>query len=126
MPFIHIKSLPVKDVFNVSKVLLAITRDFSTHNNIPINHVHTTWEFYQSGYYVKGEDAPSVQPSSNHPVIVDLLTPDFNNIDSIEMMLTTLARSLETHSNTQLSNIFINHRYAHSGMVFDDGKIVKW
>jgi hypothetical protein len=25
-----------------------------------------------------------------------------------------------------LKNIFINHRHAHSGMVFDDGEIVEW
>ena len=95
-------------------------------NNIPIIHVHTSWEFFQSGCYAKGNDAPNFQPDFNHPVIVDILTPDFNEKDVIEKMLISLANSIVTHANAKLNNIFINHRYAHSGMVFDDGKVVKW
>ena len=106
MPFIQVKSLPFEEAFNASKAVEAITRDFATDNSIPIIHVHTTWEFYQSGCYAKGEDAPSFQPNFNHPIIVDLLTPDFNKIVIIEVMLTSLAKSIVTHSNTNLKPQF--------------------
>ena len=126
MPFIQIKSLPLKETFDISKAILDINSDFSITNHIPINHVHTTWEFYISGQYAKGENAPNFQPESHHPLIVDLLTPDFNKSDAIKTMLTSLAKSISDHSKIDLNNIFINHRHAHSGMVFDDGKIVEW
>lgn len=103
-----------------------INSDFSITNHIPINHVHTTWEFYIPGHYAKGKNAPNYQPDSHHPLIVDLLTPNFNKSDTIKIMLTSLAKSISGHSKVDLNNIFINHRYAHSGMVFDDGKIVEW
>ncbi len=130
MPFIQIKSLPFEDAFDVSEAVLAITKDFSEGNDIPAFHVHTTWEFYLPGHYAKGEAAPdyhpvAVQPPS-HPLIVDLLTPDFNDADTIEKMLVTLANSIANHAPVSLDRIFINHRQARSGMVFDDGKVVKW
>ena len=44
----------------------------------------------------------------------------------IEKMLQTVASSISKRTKVPLSNIFINYRSAHSGMVFDNGKIVKW
>jgi len=126
MPFIKIKSLPFEENFNISKAVLGINNDFSLGNSIPLNHVHTIWEFYVSGHYAKGQNAPTFQPNSHHPIIVDLLTPDFNEKETVKIMLESLAMSISSHSKMNLSNIFINHRHAHSGMVFDDGKIVEW
>ena len=126
MPFIRIKSLPFEEKFNITKTVLGISNDFSLGNSIPVNHVHTTWEFYTSGHYAKGENAPTFQPYSHHPIIVDLLTPDFNGKEEIKIMLESLAKSISNHSKMNLSNIFINHQPAQSGMVFDDGKIVEW
>jgi len=126
MPFIRIKSLPFEESFSISKAVLGINNDFSIANGIPLNHVHTTWELFTSGHYAKGEKAPTFQPYSNHPIIVDLLTPDFNGKEEINIMLETLAKSISSHSKMNLKNIFINHQPAHSGMVFDDGKIVEW
>ncbi|MDH5258617.1 MAG: hypothetical protein OEX07_11435 [Gammaproteobacteria bacterium] len=126
MPFIQIKSLPFEKALDVSNIILAINRDFASVNNLAIYHVHTTWEYFQPGHYAKGEDAPEFQPNASHPVIVDLLTPDFNKAEVIELMLSSLAKSIVTHTNINRNNVFINHRYARSGMVFDDDAIVKW
>jgi len=126
MPFIQIKSLPFENSFDVSKVVAAISKDFSIANNISVLHIHTSWEFYLSGQYAKGENTPNFHPQSHHPIIVDLLTPDFNNNETIKLMLVSLAKSISSHSKMNIDNIFINHRHAHSGMVFDDGKIVEW
>lgn len=126
MPFIQIKSLPFERTFDVSEAVRGIARDFALANDIPLFHVHTTWEFFLAGHYAKGEDAPDMQPDSNYPVLVDLLTPDFNSAEVIEKMLNSLASSIARHAHMDIKNIFINHRYAHSEMVFDDGKIVKW
>ena len=126
MPFIHIKSLPFSPPLDRGRNVAAIARDFSEKMGIDLLHIHTTWEFYASGCYAKGDGTPEYQPEERHPLIVDLLTPDSNDRDVIARMLETLAESLSTHATFPKKNIFINHRQAHSGMVFDDGKIVRW
>lgn len=126
MPFIHIKSLPFDQPFDVRRVVEGIGQDVAAEVGLPLKHVHTTWEFYLPGYYAKGNQAPESQPATSHPVIVDLLTPDFNDARTIERMLIAVAKCLAKRAGIPLSNIFINHRPAHSGMVFDDGDIVRW
>lgn len=126
MPFIHIRSLPFESTIDVPAVLTDISRDFATENDLPLFHVHTTWEFFAPGFYAKGGETPTSNPASAHPVIVDLLTPDFNSIEVAGQMLLTLARSISLRSGMNQNNIFINHRYARSGMVYDDGEIVRW
>lgn len=126
MPFIHIKSLPLKDPADIAKVLRAINRNFAEKTGIDPMHLHATWEFYQPGHHAKGDTAPAQQPEARHPIIVDLLTPDFNDAETIRLMLKTLAESISARFPFPIDNIFINHRQAYSGMVFDDGKIVEW
>ncbi|MDH5767320.1 MAG: hypothetical protein OEZ38_14995 [Gammaproteobacteria bacterium] len=126
MPFIHIKSLPFKQAFESASTLININREFSEKNNIPEFHIHSSWEFYLPGHYAKGDQAPSEQPDNFHPVIVDLLTPDFNDNQTIAGMLSSLADSIHRHAPVAIDRIFINHRQAHSGMIFDDGKVVSW
>ena len=126
MPFIHIKSLPLQQALDMPAVLTSIAADFSQQLSIALNHIHVSWEFYQPGHYVKGDKSPDRQPEANFPLIVDLLTPDFNNAQTIELMLKTIASSIAEHAHFPINNIFINHRQAHAGMVFDDGEIVRW
>ncbi len=54
------------------------------------------------------------------------LAPDFSDTKTIEAMLASLATSLADHAGVPIDKIFINHRQAKSGMVFDDGRVVYW
>lgn len=126
MPFIHIKSLPFQPPLDVDRILGEIARDFSETTGVELNHIHTTWEFLASGHYARGDDVPRYQPDTRHPLIVDLLAPDFNDAGTITVMLETIAESISSRAAFPINNIFINHRQAHSGMVFDDGEIVRW
>lgn len=126
MPFIHIKSLPLQDTLDISNILAGIATDFSQALGIELHHIHTTWEFFSPGYYAKGDKTPEYQPKNQHPLIVDLLTPDFNRSETVAKMLVTLATSISKRVAFPSDNIFINHRQAHSAMVLDDGKIVYW
>jgi len=49
-----------------------------------------------------------------------------NDAKTIERMLESLASSISRRAGVPIRKIFINHRAARSGMVFDDGKIAKW
>ena len=126
MPFIHIKSLPIEQPLDVPAAIAGIASDFAAANDIPQAHVHVTWAYFQPGHFAKGDRTPDFQPEGPHSVLVDLLTPDFNSGDTIETMLQTLAASIATRTPTAINKIFINHRPAHSGMVFDDGEVVRW
>ncbi len=126
MPFIHIKSLPFERPLDIPAVITGISRDFAEGNAIALEHVHVTWEYLEAGHFAKGESAPAFQPEAPHSVLVDLLTPDFNSRDAIGAMLRTLAQSISRRAQIPPNKIFINHRQALSGMVFDDGDVVTW
>jgi phenylpyruvate tautomerase PptA (4-oxalocrotonate tautomerase family) len=126
MPFIHIKSLPFDPPLEISAVVKGITRDFAEGSGVGLEHVTATWEFIESGHYAVAGAAPLNQPRATHPVLVDLLSPDFNPPEQVEKMLHTVAQSVSVRTGVPIGNIFINHRHARSGMVFDAGKIVKW
>lgn len=126
MPFIHIKSLPFDDQKPISDILCHINRDFSARLDIPLEHVHSTWEYFQPGHFAKGDLAPKCQPDSFHSLLVELLTPDCQDPESCATMLEVLATALAKHAKVSLQKIFICHHQARSGLVFDDGKIVHW
>jgi hypothetical protein len=126
MPFIHIKSLPFDRPLNVSSVLEGLTKDFAKGTHIAPEHVTATWEFLLAGHYAVGGRAESHQPESSHPVLVDLLSPDFNSPEKVEKMLQVVASSISERAKIPIQNIFINHRPAHSGMVFDSGEVGRW
>ena len=118
MPFIHIKSLPLDETVDVDATIQKLSSSFAAANNIGIEHVTVTWEFF--AHHAEGGEAGSDQ------IIVDLLVPDFNAADAIEKMLVSIAKDLSELIEVSIDNVFINARQAHTGMVFDSGEVVKW
>lgn len=78
MPFIHVKSLPFDPPLKMSTVVEGLTRDFARGPGIDLEHVTATWEFLPAGHYVVAGKSQSHRPDASHPVLVDLLSPDFN------------------------------------------------
>lgn len=118
MPLIHIKSLPLDESVDVDATIQNLLSSFAAANNIGIEHVTVTWEFF--AHHAEGGEAGSDQ------IVVDLLMPDFNSANAIEKMLVTTASSLSEQSGIAINNIFINCQLARSGLVFDAGRIVRW
>jgi hypothetical protein len=107
-------------------VVEGLTRDFAEGAGIDLEHVTATWEFLPPGHYAVGGKAQAHQIQTSHPILVDLLSPDFNDAALVEKMLHTVAVSISKRARIPVSNIFISHRYARSGMVFDAGEVVRW
>jgi phenylpyruvate tautomerase PptA (4-oxalocrotonate tautomerase family) len=126
VPFIHIKSLPFEKPLKVTDVVEGVTKDFAKATGIGLEHVTATWEFFSPGHYAVAWKAAQYQPQSSHPVLVDLLAPDFNVPAKIEQMFKSIASSISKRAKVPIDNIFINYRQAHSGMVFDAGEIFRW
>jgi hypothetical protein len=110
----------------MESVVEKITVDFAQGTGIDVAHVTATWEFFHPGHYAVAGRAAARQPEKSHPVIVDLLTPDFNDTEQIAKMLQVVSSSISKRAGVPIDNIFINHRQAYSGKVFDAGGIVKW
>ncbi len=126
MPFIHVKSLPFEKPLAMGAVLEGITEDFAKATNIDPEHVTVTWEFLSPDHYAVAGKAAERQPQVSHPLLVDLLAPDFNSPAAFEKMLGAVAASIAKHAKIPIGNIFVNCRAAHSGMVLDAGAIVRW
>ncbi len=126
MPFIHIKSLPPAKPFDTAAILEQLSADFAAATGIGIEHVTATWEFFAPGHYAVGGKAACEQPAGSHPLLVDLLAPDFNADEDVERMLAAIADSLAARAGIARDNIFINQRDARSGRVFDAGELVRW
>jgi hypothetical protein len=126
MPFIHIRSLPLDSGLDMGAAVEGITIDFAQGTGIELEHVTATWSFLPGGHYAIAGKAALRQPASSHPVLVDLLAPDFNDAAQIEKMLRVVAESISKRTKVAKGNIFIHHQEARSGSVFDNGTVVRW
>lgn len=127
MPFIHIQSLPVSDhSFSLSRILPAVSADFSKALDVAEEHITVTWQFYPpNSYCVSGKITPS-QPKHTHPVLIDVFAPDFNSQERVERMLSVITSSVAQHAGILRENLFASFRPARSGQVFSGGEVVRW
>lgn len=126
MPFIHIHSLPFDPPLPIGDIIQGICTDFARETGIDLAHVTVTWTFLPGGHYAVAGRVASLQPATSHPLLVDLLAPDFNDSEQVGRMLQAVAKSISWRAKMPIANIFIHHRQARSGRVFDAGEIVRW
>ena len=126
MPFIHIRSLHFEKSLDASKVIKEITEDFSIATGVAIEHITVTWEFVTPGHYAVAGKVVEYQSMESHPLLVDLLIPDFNSAQEIEDMVRETAKSISRRVKIPVDNIFVHGHVARSGRVFDAGEIVHW
>ena len=93
---------------------------------IDLEHVTATWEILTPHHYAVAGETAACQLLDSHPVLVDLLAPDFNSPETVQTMLEAVAQSVAGVSGVALRNVFVNYREAHAGQVFDAGEIVRW
>ena len=84
MPIIQIKSLPFEQDFDSKKAIIDISGEFASALNIDIKHITVTWEFFQPDSYALAGKTLSLQAPDSHPVLVNLLVPDFNSSDRVK------------------------------------------
>lgn len=126
MPFIHIHSLPQAGPFDSDEAVRAISREFAAATATDERHVTVTWEWLQPGHYCHAGHTAAVQPPASHPLLVELLAPDFNSDERIERMLEVVAGAVAAQVGTGEANVFVAFRPARSGHVFDCGQLIRW
>ncbi len=126
MPFIRITSLPFKPPLEITPVLVGLSEDFSQDTGIALKHISASWHYLEKNHYVVAGNASEYQAKQSHPLIVEILAPDFTQQEAIEKMLLSVAKSLARLTGLDETNIFINYQGARSGQVFDNGDLVSW
>ena len=126
MPFIHVRSLPLAGDFDPAAALPAISDAFARDTGIDEEHVTVTWETIAPHHYASAGRTAAEQPEDSHPVLVDVLAPDFHPDDRIEAMLRSVAASVARQAGVPQANVFVAFTPARSGHVFDGGDVVGW
>lgn len=126
MPFINIKSLPQIGSSVQQSVMKQLSSRFAQEMDMHEKNITITWEVLKPDSYLNNGQFAAGQPQDSHPVMVDLLIPDFNSQSRIEKMMECIAELLAVALSIPVGNVFIHCRLAASGMVLDKGEIVKW
>ncbi|PSW05135.1 hypothetical protein [Photobacterium lipolyticum] len=126
MPLIRVKSLPFDHDVDVSQVVCSLSQAMSDANDIEPHHIMITWEYLSPDHYSHGGKVTQSQPINTHPVLIDLVAPNFNTEDQIMAMLELIANTLAELVPIAKNNIFINYTPAYSDGVYDEGHVVEW
>ena len=123
MPFVHIKSRAADEPEDPAGTLELISADLAKALDLGIEHFTVTWETFSPGRYAHAGRAGD---DGGHPLLVDLLVPDLNLAERVEAMVRAVAEAVVRRCGVPRERVFVNARYARSGMVFDDGEIARW
>lgn len=126
MPLIRVKSLQFDHDVDVSQVVCYLSQVVSDATHIEPQHIMITWEYLPGGHYSHGGKVTQVQPMNSHPLLVDLIAPNFNTEDQIMAMLELIANTIAEQLPIEKNNIFINYTPAYSDGVYDEGHVVEW
>ncbi|MGF1787665.1 hypothetical protein L4D00_17875 [Photobacterium swingsii] len=127
MPLIRIKSLPFsQQEVPIPQVLNSLSRAVSAATDIDPHHIMLTWDYIPAGHYVHGGKAVHQQPINTHPILIDLIAPNFNTEQQIASILELIASTLIEQVPVAKNNIFINFTPAYSDGVYDSGQVVEW
>lgn len=125
MPLIRIQSLPFEPPSDMPTVLARISQAFTDKTDISLQYISAIWTFLPAGQYVVAGKIAS-QHVSSHPILVDILVPDFHSKARAAIIVQAAAASIAQHAKLPLEEVFVNLRLAHSGYVFDQGALVEW
>lgn len=126
MPFLHIRSLPLPVAPAMPRLLREITDDFAAATGVDAEHITVTWTFFEPGCHAVGGASATMQSADAPPLLIDLLAPDFNDDERIELMVRAAAASVASRAKVAPGKVFVSFRAARSGQVFDAGDIVRW
>jgi phenylpyruvate tautomerase PptA (4-oxalocrotonate tautomerase family) len=126
MPFAHVRSLPVPPPFDAAVAVRTISAELAHAAAVAERHVTVTWQTLAPGHYASGGETAAEQPRASHPVLIDVLAPDFYTEERIEAMLSAVAAAVSRAAGVAADNVFVDFRPARSGHVLDGGDAVRW
>ena len=126
MPFIHVKSLPLQKSTNIEVLLKNLSKTVAKETQIDEKHFTVTWNFFEPQRYCCAGKISTSHNYSSHPILVDVLVPDFFREEKKAHIMEIIAENLNANLQCDIKNIFIHCREARSGEVFDKGEVAHW
>ena len=125
MPILRITSLPFENQ-DSSTWSAEVCKHFAEITDIPLKHVSATWQLLPNGHYAYAGENAHFQPRDSHPLIVEVMLPDFYALDRVEKIIMAVVEAVSTVTHLPTKNIFVQVNRARSGAVFDEGRIARW
>lgn len=125
MPILRITSLPFENQDSTDWAS-AISAQFSKITEIPVKNVSVAWHLLLGGHYSYNGVGVNFQPQDSHPMIVEVMLPDFYALDRVELIIKAVVESICRVTKMPKENIFVQVNRARSGAVYDDGRIIRW
>ena len=125
MPIIKVTSLPFENQ-DSSAWPVQVCEHFVRSTEIPLKHVSATWQLLPNGHYAYAGMRAQYQPKDSHPIIVEIMLPDFYALDRVEKIIHAAVEAISFASRMPKQNIFVQVTRARAGAVYDEGRIVRW
>jgi len=126
MPFVHVRALPLEGDFDPGAVVRAISAEIAQAAGVDEKHMTVTWHTFAPDHYASSGITAPTQPPASHPVLVELVAPDFIPPEQVEKLLRATAAAVARCARVSPENVFVEFRGARSGQVLDAGEIVRW
>ena len=112
MPFVHVRALPPpQPQFDAAAAAEAVRAELANATGIDARHVTVTWTHAQAS------------AGGDYRALAEILAPDFHPPERIEAMIRAVAAAVEREAG---GPAFVEFRHARSGLVYDDGDVVRW
>lgn len=125
MPIVRINCLPVKKL-DLGLAVRGVTSALATATEIDPEHISVLWNELSADSYAHRGDLAELQPQATHPILIDLIAPDFHRPHLVQLMMKTLAHEVAVLTGADHNNILIIHQPQSSGHVYDQGRLVSW
>ncbi|MBA3581463.1 MAG: hypothetical protein H0W44_03305 [Gammaproteobacteria bacterium] len=126
MPIIQIKALPFAQKPNMTNVLEQLTTDFETSLGIGREQINIVWQWIEPNHYAAKGVVAAQQAHDSHPLLVEIIAPDFSKKTKIAQMLICVVNSLAASTGLPRENVYAMFREIHTGCSYHRGEIVKW
>lgn len=124
MPILEIKALPQKNKEKIPTVLKKTAVAIANAYGCKPEQVWVTWNEFEPGFYVEGENEAHIQPERTHPPIATLTCFEGKADEQIEKILKVAAATLSETLGIP-SNIFITYIEAKSGRVIAGNGVIR-
>lgn len=125
MPLVRIHCLPV-EALDIGLAVRGVTGALVAATDVAPENISVVWNELSPDSYAHRGDLAEAASATGHPVIVDLIAPDFHRPHIVQLMMKTLANEVGAISGAGTNNVLVIHQPLGSGHVYDAGNLVNW
>ncbi len=125
MPIVRIHCLP-KEGLDPGLAVRGITSALVEATDIAPENISVVWLTTLADHYSHAGALAATQPRATHPILVDLLAPDFHRAHTVHAIMKCLVREVAALAAVDPENVTVVHYPVGSGQVYDQGRLINW